>query len=125
MIKPNDTIIVNNNIRLRVIDKLGEGGQGHVYIVQMGDNKYALKLLYDYSGNIVTKDNAIAVNIETLINSEPPSDCFIWPKYSIDYNGQYGYLMNLIPSNYKELSLWLNARSEEHTSELQSRLGII
>lgn len=109
MITVNQTIKLNNKISAKIIKKLGEGGQGQVYIVDINNKKYAMKLLVDFNGKFIKKTDKIARNIETLINMESPHDAFIWPLFSFEYNGQYGYIMNIIPSYMKELSLWLNA----------------
>ena len=69
----NGDIIISGDIQYKVIDKLGAGGQGSVYLVesQKDKQKYALKLINDKSSD--RKANKIA-NIKHLVNAHIDAD---------------------------------------------------
>lgn len=70
----NDEITLNESEKIKVLDLLGEGGQGEVYLVDKGGTKYALKV---YKGE-PTSD--FRFNLKKNIEKGSPSDVFLWPK---------------------------------------------
>ena len=82
---------------LRVAKKLGEGGQGTVFLVESGQERYALKW---YNAEQATAEQRQAIH--TLAASGPPPGPagrrFVWPLDIVTAPGsrQFGYLMPLI-----------------------------
>lgn len=88
-----------------VIKELGRGGQGIVYLVELGGQKMALKWYH------TPPEDAFYKNLEHNVNAGAPSDAFIWPEYlTVKENGSYGYIMKLRPSDYYEFGNYLLAR---------------
>lgn len=88
-----------------VIKELGRGGQGIVYLVELGGQQMALKWYH------TPPEDAFYKNLEHNVNAGAPSDAFIWPEYiTVKENGSYGYIMKLRPSGYYEFGNYLLAR---------------
>jgi len=93
---------------LEVIQKLGEGGQGIVYKVNYNGKQLALKW---YFGNKLHDADRFYRNIENNIKQGAPTGAFLWPLEITEYyEGSFGYLMDLRPSEYKDFSLFLLAK---------------
>jgi len=93
---------------LEIIQKLGEGGQGVVYKVNYGGKQLALKW---YFGNKLSNADAFYRNIQNNIKQGAPTSSFLWPLEITEYfEGSFGYLMELRPSEYKDFSLFLLAK---------------
>ena len=89
--KKNDTMS-HGDKTITVLDFLGEGGQGEVYLVEMEGAKYALKIYKDQ----VSAD--FRYNLKNNVKKGSPSDEFLWPKVLIDFDdGDFGYMMDLRP----------------------------
>lgn len=83
----------------RIIQIIGSGGQGIVYLAEFNDARYALKW---YDVDKISNPKAFRKNIENNIKDGAPSNKFLWPKYltkELD-NGCFGYLMDLRPQGY-------------------------
>lgn len=88
-----------------VIKELGRGGQGIVYLVELGGQQMALKWY------ITPPEDKFYKNLERNITAGAPSDAFIWPEYlTKKENGSYGYIMKLRPTDYFEFGNYLLAR---------------
>lgn len=88
-----------------VIKELGRGGQGIVYLVEVGGQQMALKWYLN------PPDNKFYKNLEHNITAGAPSDAFIWPEYlTKKERGSYGYIMKLRPADYFEFGNYLLAR---------------
>lgn len=88
-----------------IIKELGRGGQGIVYLVELGGQQMALKWY------INPPDNKFYKNLEHNITAGAPSDAFIWPEYLTKKGyGSYGYIMKLRPNDYFEFGNYLLAR---------------
>lgn len=93
---------------LEVIQKLGEGGQGVVYKVNYNGKQLALKW---YFGNKLSDADKFYRNIQNNIKQGAPTSAFLWPLEITEYfEGSFGYLMELRPSEYKDFSLFLLAK---------------
>lgn len=93
---------------LEVIQKLGEGGQGVVYKVNYNGKQLALKW---YFGNKLNNADKFYRNIQNNIKQGAPTSAFLWPLEITEYfEGSFGYLMELRPSEYKDFSLFLLAK---------------
>lgn len=84
--------------------KLGEGGQGSVYLVEVDGRDCALKWYHRRINN----GDRFYRNLANNIDTGEPSPSFVWPEYlSLVENGEYGYVMELVPENYKCFSDFL------------------
>ena len=103
--KKNDTI-THESKTITVLDFLGEGGQGEVYLVEMEGAKYALKIYKDQ----VSAD--FRYNLKNNIKKGSPSDEFLWPKVLLDFDdGDLGYMMDLRPKNYVSFVSYLTGKN--------------
>lgn len=97
-----------SGMELEIIEKLGEGGQGIVYRVDYNGKQYALKW---YFANKLQDPDKFYRNIQNNIKQGTPTDAFLWPKEITEYyEGSFGYLMDVRPSEYKDFSLFLLAK---------------
>lgn len=116
MLKANTTITLTNGQTARVLQLLGQGGQGAVYSVDLGGKKMALKW---YTHPTYTTNANFYHNLETNIRIGSPSPAFLWPEYltQVQY-GSFGYIMPLRPKHYVEFSRILLAK--ERFSSMQA-----
>jgi serine/threonine protein kinase len=85
--------------------KLGEGGQGAVYLVEYSGKPYALKW---YTRQPTKK---FIDNLANNVSKGKPNDAFLWPEILTgNYSGSVGYLMALRPPEYKDFSDFLLAK---------------
>ena len=92
-----------NNKEFRIIELLGEGGQGEVYLVNDGVNDYAFK----YYFNIPSND--FKFNLKNNIKKGSPSNRFLWPKEYIEFDdNSCGYLMDVRAKKYISFVSYLN-----------------
>lgn len=94
-----------------VISFINEGGQGDVYKVRYKNDEYALKW---YNKDIKDVIGGEQYNIiSALCPLDAPSDKFIWPLTTVarntnfDKHDMFGYVMNLLPNHYHEMSNFL------------------
>ena len=81
--------------KITILDQLGEGGQGEVYLVDRGSKKYAFKYYKEIP------DSDFVYNLKNNISKGSPSDSFLWPLALIEFDdGHCGYFMDLRPKNY-------------------------
>lgn len=103
----NDEISLDfENKKIRVLEKIGEGGQGAVYKVELDGKKYALKWYLN------TPKNSFYKNLKNNIDKGAPDNTFLWPLFLTekDRSGKFGYIMELRPPEYEELSQFLLAK---------------
>ena len=85
--------------------KLGEGGQGAVYLVEYSGKQYALKWYKTRPADKFLK------NLENNISKGKPNDAFLWPEILTgQFNGSVGYLMAVRPPGYKKFEDFLLAK---------------
>ncbi len=104
-LKQNSTILLVGGSRATIIKELGRGGQGIVYLVEVGGERKALKWY------IKVPNDQFYRNLERNIASGAPSSAFLWPEYLTEkQQGSYGYVMRLRPQNYYEFGNYLLAK---------------
>jgi len=97
-----------NGADAKIIEKLGEGGQGVVYRVSVGGKEYALKW---YHKGAVQNARKFYANLENNIKKGAPTKAFLWPQYlTKKHNDSFGYVMELRPGNFREFSEFLLAK---------------
>lgn len=93
---------------LEVLQKLGEGGQGIVYKVRYNGRELALKW---YFVNKLHDPDRFYRNLQNNISKGAPTKAFLWPLEITEYyEGSFGYLMELRPSEYEDFSKFLLAK---------------
>lgn len=105
---------------------LGGGGQGDVYTVTYKGQKKALKW-YKPNGMGQNKD-AFYKNINDNVLRRSPSPEFVWPIDVTEWvDGAFGYVMDLVPEEYKEISAYMvaNARMESFKTIIDAALHIV
>jgi len=98
-------IMLSDGSTATVKSKLGEGGQGVVYLVTLSNGTdMALKCYLN------KPEAAFMKNLKDLISQKPPSPAFLWPKYIASIDGEEcGYVMALKPKTYFELGDFYSA----------------
>ena len=92
---------------------LASGGQGEVYIVEFGGKKKALKW-YTNSGS---NPEAFYENLKRNVENGSPDKAFLWPEAVTEKtDGSFGYVMDLRPEGYYELSEFMLARNVKFSS---------
>ena len=95
-----------NNKKIKILDLLGEGGQGEVYLVTDGTNKYAFKYYFE-----IPSDD-FKYNLKCNIKKEAPSKHFLWPKEYVEFeDNTCGYIMDLRPNNFVSFVSYLNGKA--------------
>jgi serine/threonine protein kinase len=85
--------------------KLGEGGQGAVYLAEYSGRQYALKWYTKRPPEKFVK------NLTNNILKGKPNESFLWPEIlTANFNGSIGYLMALRPQEYEDFSKFLLAK---------------
>ena len=106
-LKKGETITLTNGTIAKIINELGRGGQGIVYLVDVGGQHMALKWY------MTPMPKKFYNNLEDNILKGAPSDAFLWPEYlTTKQNGSFGYIMKIRPQGYHEFGHYLLARAK-------------
>jgi len=94
-----DIIRLKNGNTAVICSKLGEGGQGSVFLTEINGKQYALKW---YHKGMVKEPDVFYRNLQNNIEQGSPSETFVWPLFLTEKNdSEFGYVMDLLPSSYK------------------------
>ena len=94
-----------------VLEELGAGGQGTVFRVDYDGKPKALKWYHNSMFKTQDKLQFFYNNLCTNVEHGSPSEDFLWPQDVTEIkHGSFGYIMDLRPSRYKELSVLLVGR---------------
>lgn len=108
-----DDSFTYNSKTYKIVEPLGEGGQGEVYLVSDGTNQEAFKL-YKY----VPSDD-FKYNLKNNIAKGAPNKNFLWPKDFIEFDdGTCGYFMDLRPKNYVSFISYLTGKTKFKNSNI-------
>lgn len=103
VIKVGDTVRMKNGGEAKILSEFGSGGQGTVYKVTYNGKDYALK--WYHPGVFKGKEKEFYSNLENNIAKGAPTDAFLWPLGVTEVlNGSFGYIMDIRPSGYEELT---------------------
>ncbi len=92
----------------RVKSRLGGGGQGEVYLVELGGIEKALKW---YKPSALGKPAEFYENLRRNLEAGPPADAFLWPQHLTKRTGgTFGYIMRVRPPGYEDVSKFLKAK---------------
>ena len=111
MLKQNQQVELADGKIVTVIEKLGEGGQGHVYRVKFDDTGEEKALKWYFRNNF--KDaHQFYKHLAENVKVGAPSSAFIWPEQITkwDDNESFGYIMKIIPKNFAGFSKFLIAK---------------
>lgn len=98
-----DTVRMKSGGTAKIVGEFGSGGQGTVYKVSYNGKEYALKWYHD--GVFTDKKNDFYKNLENNIAKGAPTNAFLWPIDITEMqNGSFGYIMDIRPSGYEELT---------------------
>lgn len=94
------------NQTIKILDFLGDGGQGEVYLATDGTNQYAFKYYKEH------QSSDFEYNLKNNITKGSPSKNFLWPKKFVEFDdGHCGYLMDLRPKNYSSFVSYLTGKT--------------
>ena len=81
---------------------IGSGGQGAVYICDVGGRRLALKW---YHANVVQQDKTLRERITRLVALGPPDERYLWPldRAEIEDYPEFGYVMPLMSGDRRPL----------------------
>lgn len=115
--RPGDMIPIEIGGEAKVIKKLGEGGQGAVYLVDYQGKQYALK--WYFKGRISeTYETQFKQNLAQNVSEGSPSPKFLWPLFlAKPANGSFGYLMEVFPAGYTSFPKILLAQANFQSME--------
>lgn len=100
----------------KVLEELGEGGQGYIYKVRYEGKDMALKW---YKMDKIADKGKFYRNLQNNIKKGAPTKAFVWPlELTVPVDGGFGYLMALIPEGYETFVRYLNA--DVHFSSIQA-----
>ncbi len=106
-LKKGEKVSLTNGSEATVIKELGRGGQGIVYLVELGGQKMALKWYLNKPTDWFYR------NLEDNIAKGAPSEAFLWPEYlTMKRQGYFGYIMKLRAQDYCEFGQYLLARAK-------------
>ncbi len=95
---------------IEIIRKLGEGGQGYVYLVDYLGKQMALKW---YKKGTIKDIDIFRKNLQNNIREKAPTKSFLWPiAITRIYYDTFGYIMNLRPADYYDFSDFLIGKTE-------------
>ncbi|MBS7704650.1 serine/threonine protein kinase [Chelatococcus asaccharovorans] len=91
-----------SGVDIVVEQHIAGGGQGDVYAVSMGHQRYALKW---YRSEFVRQDGRLRERLRRLSRRDPPSPRFLWPidlVTSADHPNTFGYIMPFRDSRFRD-----------------------
>lgn len=113
--RKND-IFTFNGQQVEILDLLGEGGQGEVYLTEKGGERLALKIYKEDMGE------DFRYNLKHNAELGSPAKVFLWPKDVVEWDdGDLGYFMDLRPSNFVSFVSFLTGKNAFESQALLLR----
>lgn len=107
MLKIGDSVPLELGGAAKILGVLGSGGQGTVYKAQYSGKEYALKMYFE---NKLRSPEIFRENLSRL-TEDKIDPAFVMPLMLTEKtDGGFGFLMELVPAEYKPFSDILNAR---------------
>lgn len=107
MLKIGDLVPLELGGSAKILEILGSGGQGTVYRAEFSGKEYALKI---YFPNKLKSPEIFRENLSRL-TEDKIDPAFVMPLLLTDkIDGSFGFLMDIVPREYKPFSDVLNAR---------------
>ena len=103
------------NAKIEYVETLGEGGQGYVYKVLYNGKPMAMKV---YKPKAIPDPEQFLANLKENMKHAIPSPAFLWPRDVIEAftnkagDTTFGYIMDLVPENYKSLSSFFKRKAK-------------
>lgn len=108
MLKIGDKVPLELGGSAEITEVLGSGGQGTVYRAEFAGKEYALKV---YFPNKLRRPDIFHDNLRTLTEDKSVNGAFLMPRLlTAGIDDSFGFLMDIIPGEYKPFSDILNAR---------------
>ncbi|MDR2719651.1 MAG: serine/threonine-protein kinase [Nitrososphaerota archaeon] len=106
--KAGDKIALELGGEVTVIIRLGSGGQGTVYKVDLNGKECALKW---YHPNCIKNPEKFRNNLKTNVSKGTPDKKFLWPlDLTKIQDNSFGYIMELRPKEFSDFADILNAK---------------
>ena len=111
--EPGKIINTVEGMPVKIVKYIAGGGQGDVYMVDYKGMSKALK----WYKNVGKEPDAFYNNLKRNIEKGAPSESFLWPEAITEKTeGSFGYIMDLRPPEYHELSEFMIARDVRFSS---------
>lgn len=108
MLRIGDSVPLELGGSATITAVLGQGGQGTVYRAEFAGKEYALKV---YFANKLRRPDIFRDNLRTLCEDKSAHGSFLMPRLlTAPIEDSFGFLMDIIPEDYKPFSDILNAR---------------
>ena len=106
-------INTSEGMPIKIVRYIAGGGQGDVYEVEYKGQKKALK----WYKNVGKEPELFYNNLKKNVEKGSPSESFLWPEAITEKTeNSFGYIMNLRPKEYHELSEFMLARDVKFSS---------
>lgn len=106
-------LYTSDGMPITIVRYIAGGGQGDVYEVEYKGKKKALK----WYKNVGNEPDLFYSNLKKNIEKGSPSESFLWPEAITEKaEDSFGYIMNLRPEDYHELSEFMLARDVKFSS---------
>lgn len=123
ILKNGSVVKMKSGAEAEIIDEFGSGGQGTVYKVSYNGKIYALK--WYYKDVFKGKEREFYLNLEENIQKGAPTKNFLWPiEITKVWNGMFGYIMDVRPSGYFELTDFFRAKVHFKSYSAQANAAI-
>ncbi len=99
-------VITSGDREYQILDLLGVGGQGEVYLASCEELNYAIKIY------IEEPSSDFRFNLKNNIEKGSPSECFLWPQALLEGEDYFGYVMDLRPQSYVSFVSYLTGKNK-------------
>lgn len=99
---PGEVFTGTSGKSVTIVEHVGSGGQGGVYLVEGEGQRFALKLYHPGFGETADGRDQEKALREVIIPRPPPSPAFVWPLDFVPWSESrsFGYLMPLLSDRF-------------------------